>query len=214
MEGLRHHVCSYSITVATDGSTCSNFVQEFPFYAFYKVAILTPKAQYKIPTDALYFIAYQISRERWRYVYARKFGKGRLSETSVFAPFKSGKPDFAKMAEVMRSCAAYPFIASFRSAYDQYAKAQFADLAREWRKGRKLTSSVGKMIAHPAYRAIISLGAAVVPYILKDLAVEPDHWFIAPHAITGADPVEEKERGILPAMAKAWLRWGKEEKYI
>jgi len=40
------------ITVATDGSTCSSFVQEFPFYAFYKVAILRPK-QEKFPIDAM-----------------------------------------------------------------------------------------------------------------------------------------------------------------
>ena len=62
-----------AITVATDGSTCSSFVQEFPFYAFYKVAILRPRND--IPDDALYFVAYLLQRERWRYVYARKFGK-------------------------------------------------------------------------------------------------------------------------------------------
>ena len=74
-----------SITVATDGSVCSSFVQEFPYYAFYKVAILTPKKDKKIPIDAFYYIAYLLNRERWRYVYARKFGKGRISKTKIIA---------------------------------------------------------------------------------------------------------------------------------
>lgn len=106
-----------AITVATDGSTCSSFVQEFPFYAFYKVAILRPKAQSYIPVDALYFVAYLLKRERWRYVYARKFGKARIRQTILFAPSKDGEPDFKKMAELTRQCVSFPLIESFRQAY-------------------------------------------------------------------------------------------------
>jgi hypothetical protein len=109
------------ITVATDGSTCSSFVQEYPFYAFYKVAILKPKNE--IPTDALYFVAYLLKRERWRYVYARKFGKTRINQTVLFAPCKDGKPDFEKMAELSRQCAAFPVIKSFRDAFKSAAPA-------------------------------------------------------------------------------------------
>jgi len=104
-----------AITVATDGSTCSSFVQEYPFYAFYKVAILRPKV--KIPVDAFYFVAYLLKRERWRYVYARKFGKRRINQTVLFAPSRKGKPDFEKMAELTQKCVSFPIIKSFRKAF-------------------------------------------------------------------------------------------------
>lgn len=104
------------ISVATDGSTCSSFAQEYPFYAFYKVAILTPKI--RIDIDALYYVAYLLKRERWRYVYARKFGKGRLLTTKLYGPVdKNGEPDFAMMARFTQQSASYPIIASFREAY-------------------------------------------------------------------------------------------------
>lgn len=106
-----------SITVATDGSVCSSFVQEFPYYAFYKVAILTPKNGIKIPTDAYYYFAYLLSRERWRYVYARKFGKGRISKTEVIVPVeKNGNPDFKLMAKIIQKTSAYPIIKFFRDS--------------------------------------------------------------------------------------------------
>ena len=106
-----------AITVATDGSTCSSFVQEFPFYAFYKVAILRPLK--RLPIDALYFVAYLVTRERWRYVYARKLGKARISETILQCPIgHDGCPDFKLMAKLVRKCAGYRIIKSFRTAYD------------------------------------------------------------------------------------------------
>ncbi|HVF50969.1 MAG TPA: N-6 DNA methylase [Pyrinomonadaceae bacterium] len=107
-----------AITVATDGSTCSAFVQEFPFYAFYKVAILRPKKDFKIPTDALYFVAYLLRRERWRYLYARKFGKKRINQTLLYAPADAeNRPDFQQMATLSRQTAAFTIIQSFRDAY-------------------------------------------------------------------------------------------------
>ena len=202
-----------AITVATDGSTCSSFVQEFPFYAFYKVAILRPKAGLSVPVDALYFVAYQLSLEKWRYVYARKFGKTRLSETSIYAPSKDGKPDFEKMAEITKQTAAYPIIASFRRAYQEFVSERFKELSSQWKKERRLTSSVARMAMNPAYQEIINLGIEVVPHILGDLAHSDDHWFIALNAITGAEPVAEKDRGRLSAMSSAWLAWGKERGY-
>lgn len=107
---------SKRITVATDGSTCSSFVQEVPFYAFYKVAILKPREE--MPVDALYFVSYLLTRERWRYVYARKFGKARINDTVLNGPIrKDGKPDFDLMARLVRSCLGFSVIESFRDTY-------------------------------------------------------------------------------------------------
>lgn len=104
-----------SITVATDGSVCSSFVQEFPYYAFYKVAILKPKKL--IPSDALYYISYLLFREKWRYVYARKFGKYRINNTTLLMPVdNSGEPDFKLMAKLSRQTKAFPIINMFKNA--------------------------------------------------------------------------------------------------
>jgi type I restriction-modification system DNA methylase subunit len=105
------------ITVATDGSTCSSFVQEYPFYAFYKVAILKEKRQNSIPIDALYYISYLLFREKWKYVYARKFGKERIKNTLLSVPFNNDHPDFIKMQKIIKKTRAYNIINSFRESY-------------------------------------------------------------------------------------------------
>jgi type I restriction enzyme M protein len=203
-----------SITVATDGSAYSSFVQEFPFYAFYKVAILRPKHAGEVPVDALYYVSYLISREVWRFVRARKFGKARIEATELYAPTKDGKPDFAKMAEIVRGCAAYPVIESFRTAYRRHVDERFAEFAAEWKTGRRVTSSVSRMAEHPAYEKIIRMGYAVVPLILQELAREPDHWFVALNKITGENPVNGDARGKIAEMADAWIRWGENKGYV
>ncbi|HEX8662553.1 MAG TPA: glycosyltransferase family 2 protein [Beijerinckiaceae bacterium] len=93
-------------------------------------------------------------------------------------------------------------------------RAAFHTLAAEWRNGRGATSSARAMSAHPAYLRIIGMGERAVPLILADLQHEPDHWFVALHAITGANPVPEEARGRLPQMAQAWIQWGERNGYL
>lgn len=105
------------ITVATDGSTASGFVQEYKFYAFYKVAILTPR--FEIPVDAMYFVAFMLKNQKWRYVFARKFGKERIINSKLYLPIKrDGKADFDSMCEIVRMSNAYSVIKYFRDLYD------------------------------------------------------------------------------------------------
>ena len=91
--------------------------------------------------------------------------------------------------------------------------AQFADLAAQWERDRPRGSDIAAMTAHPAYQSIIAMGEPAVPGILERLAAQPDHWFVALHAITGADPVPPASRGRLPEMAAAWLDWGRQQGY-
>ena len=129
------------ITSATDGSVCSSFVQEMPFYAFYKVAVLSPKN--RVPVDALYFVAYLLKRERWRYVYARKFGKARILQTKLLVPFRKGKPDFDMMAELTRKTVAFPIIAAFREVAEaSHAHADMIDAG-------KAKERIGEIQKHP-----------------------------------------------------------------
>lgn len=46
-----------------------------------------------------------------------------------------------------------------------------------------------------------------MPLIIAELEREPDHWFIALHAITGADPVKPDHAGRIRLMAKDWTEW-------
>ena len=82
-----------------------------------------------------------------------------------------------------------------------------------WKRERGPHSSAARLTDHPAYRAIVALGPAVVPLILRELAREPDHWSRALHELTGANPVPDSARGRLDAMADAWLAWGRQQGY-
>lgn len=89
----------------------------------------------------------------------------------------------------------------------------FGELATTWKAETLFESSASVLTSHPAYLRIVAMGWPAVPLLLQSLEVEPDHWFVALSAITGADPVPLKERGDVGAMARAWLRWGSERGY-
>lgn len=91
--------------------------------------------------------------------------------------------------------------------------ATFLDLARRWKDERGPSSSTTELALCPSYQRIIGLGPAVVPFLLRELEREPDHWFWALKAITGADPVPEASRGKLREMARLWVEWGRRQGY-
>jgi hypothetical protein len=91
--------------------------------------------------------------------------------------------------------------------------ARFHILAERWKKETAHQSNMAKKALHPAYQKIIGMGERVVPLLLAELRREPDDWFWALHAITGANPVPSANRGNLRAMAEAWLQWGSEKGY-
>lgn len=90
---------------------------------------------------------------------------------------------------------------------------RFHVLAEQWKKDTAHYSNVAKKALHPAYQEIIGMGEGAVPLLLAELRREPDDWFWALRAITGADPVPLSHRGQTRAMAEAWLQWGAENGY-
>lgn len=86
-------------------------------------------------------------------------------------------------------------------------KAQFKSLTKRWKRETESMSSPTQTAMHPAYQRIIGFGPAALPLIIAELKREPDWWFWALRAITGAEPVGDAERGRLNAMTNAWLRW-------
>jgi hypothetical protein len=70
------------------------------------------------------------------------------------------------------------------------------------------------MVAHPAYQEIIRLGPPVVPLLLKHMAENNWHWFVALSTITGEDPCPPEHAGKIRAMVADWVAWGKERGLI
>jgi hypothetical protein len=91
---------------------------------------------------------------------------------------------------------------------------RFHDLARQWKEATIFTSSGTEMALHPAYQQIIGMGKDAIPLILEELQREEDHWFWALQSITGDDPVPPSDRGQLPKMTGAWLRWARTNGYL
>jgi hypothetical protein len=90
---------------------------------------------------------------------------------------------------------------------------RFNGLAARWKRERGPHSSSARLASHPAYQEIIGLGPAIVPLLLQELEREPDHWFRALHALTGANPIPEASQGKVREMAAAWLHWAREQGY-
>jgi len=92
-------------------------------------------------------------------------------------------------------------------------EAVFLELVARWKDERGPTSSTTELAMCPSYQRIIGLGPAVVPLLLREMEREPDHWFWALRAITGADPVPPASRGKVRDMAQIWIGWGRQQGY-
>lgn len=91
---------------------------------------------------------------------------------------------------------------------------QFHGLANQWMAATSLLSSTTVMVNHPAYQAIIALGPAAVPLLLRDLERDSVHWFEALQTITGENPVPREHWGQIAAMRTDWLTWGRQRGLI
>ena len=83
----------------------------------------------------------------------------------------------------------------------------FSELASTWKMETTFTSSMDEIVLHPAYQQIIGLGPVAIPLIADELRSEPNYWFAALRALTGANPVPEEPCGDVAAMTYDWLRW-------
>lgn len=87
---------------------------------------------------------------------------------------------------------------------------QFNQLASQWKAETGMLSVLSQKVLHPAYQRIIGMGKKAIPLLLKELEREPNHWFWALRAITGANPVKPENRGRVKRMAADWRSWGRD----
>lgn len=98
-----------------------------------------------------------------------------------------------------------------RPKIDPEVESKFTALRDRWLSESAFLSSTTEMVLLPSYQAIIGMGPAVVPLLLRELERSVDYWFWALHAITQADPADPKDSGDWKAIAAAWLAWGKSQ---
>jgi hypothetical protein len=99
------------------------------------------------------------------------------------------------------------------SRVEHPAEEKFIRLRDQWKAEKRHESSTIKLVMHPAYQTIIGMGQDAVPFLLRELETNLDNWFWALRAITEANPVPDEIRGDGQAMAEAWLKWGREQRY-
>lgn len=91
-------------------------------------------------------------------------------------------------------------------------EAEFSQLVEQWRRDTFFHSSLSKKFTHPAYVTIMAGGKSVLPFILKELENNPDHWFYALRFIVRKDIATGSES--FDDAREAWLEWGRKNNYL
>jgi hypothetical protein len=90
---------------------------------------------------------------------------------------------------------------------------RFRRLEAAWLADTKVLSSYTRIVNHPAFGEIVSLGDAVIPIMLRDLDKRPSLWVWALPRITGENPVNDEDAGNIAKMTQAWLQWARGKGY-
>jgi hypothetical protein len=97
------------ITVSTVGGDA--FVQLFDFIATDNVVICTPKSPLRLTT--LFFVAFVLNRQRWRYSYGRQCYKTKFVTTAIPLPVRAdGKIDEDTMGSFVVSASYWSTVAA------------------------------------------------------------------------------------------------------
>lgn len=84
----------------------------------------------------------------------------------------------------------------------------FAEHTERWQAETAHLSSPSQVMAHPSYQAILGMGKAVVPLLLRDLQRNRRPWFAALTYLTGQNPISRSDAGKMDKMINAWVKWG------
>ena len=90
---------------------------------------------------------------------------------------------------------------------------RFERLADTWEQETAYLSSTTDTVAHPALQEIVSMGAVVIPFVLRRMQKGQGHWDLAMTRITGAKPFPPSAAGKLRLIEQAWLDWARKRGY-
>lgn len=91
----------------------------------------------------------------------------------------------------------------------------FNALSEWWHEATDVLSSPSEKAQHPAYRRVVKLGPAVLPYLFRELAMRGGSgWYTALRELTGASPVPADAASSSDRVKEIWLGWGREHGYL
>lgn len=90
------------LTVALNGSCGQTFFQFNDFITSGDNAVLTLKGDYNL--YLLFYIGFQIYRQRWGFNYYRKLSEGRLRKMKIPMPIKNGQYDLEYIKILIKNC--------------------------------------------------------------------------------------------------------------
>ena len=93
---------------------------------------------------------------------------------------------------------------------DEY-KAQFDEIARQWKSETGGMSSVSQITSNKHYLRILSMGGKVIPFIIDDLRREAAPWFTALSVLSNRYDIGLEYRGQFRKIANAWIDWWENE---
>ena len=89
----------------------------------------------------------------------------------------------------------------------------FLKLKNKWKSETMFYSSSTTIFNNSSYKEIINFGEKSVPWIIRELKRTDDHWFYALKTITGINPVNPENYGIISQMKKDWIDWAEQNNY-
>ena len=91
---------------------------------------------------------------------------------------------------------------------------RFLTLKNQWKEETLFVSSGTVLISNSAYKEIINIGYTAIPWIIREMRKNNDHWFYALEKITGVNPIKKKNLGIVENMKQDWIDWASNKDYV
>lgn len=113
----------------------------------------------------------------------------------------SGNSKYKKLPPAV-SMASGKYLKSSEDQFDVFQR-----LLRKWRADTFNVSSLHESFEHEAFKQIVSMGEDAIPLIIDEIKIRPDAIVAALAIITGADPVNDEDRGNFNLMAVSWIEW-------
>lgn len=91
---------------------------------------------------------------------------------------------------------------------------RFIHLRNKWNRETGIISSTTKILEHPCYAEIVSMGQEIIPLLIIDAHNNPSHICFALFDITGENPVKKEHAGMFAEIGEDWKEWGIKHGYV